>query len=409
LPYELRVALRYLTARRKQAFVSLISGISILGVALGVMALLIALALMTGLQREIRSRILGTTAHVFVFKLGRGGITDYRSVIDTVRGVPGVEGAAPVSYGKALATTTTGQAFVTVKGIVPEAEASVTEIGRQVESSELSELMRPDRVPGILLGSDLAGTLGVAKGDVLTLVVPEGRLSPLGMLPRRANFRVAGTIRTGLFEFDAQWAYVALAEAQRLFEGGADRAGQIEVRVRDIYDVEPVEDRILDALGTGFVTDNWIRQNGNLFTALWLEKVAIGITIFLIVMVAALNIVATLILMVMEKHKDIAILVAMGASRGAIARIFVLQGAIIGAIGTTVGGLTGWAVCHVMDRYQLLKVQAEVYQLAYVPFKLLAWDAALVLVGAMLICLVAAVFPARGAARLDPAEAIRYE
>jgi len=408
IPYELRIALRYLSARRKQALISLISGISVLGVGLGVTALFIALGLMTGLQGEIHSRILGTTAHVFVFRAS-GQIEGYRGIVERLRGIPGISGAAPVIYGKGLVSSAARSSFVTVKGIVPSEETTVTDLGAHVQSGRFEALNADETPPPILLGYDLASSLGVGVGDVVTLMLPEGRLSPFGMLPMRARLRVGGIVRSGLYEFDSEWAYVSLREAQRLFDQGADRAGQIEVRLKDLYALEPAQTRILGALGPEFTTEDWKHLNGRLFTALALEKLAIGLTIGLIVVVAAMNIVATLILMVMEKHKDVAILVAMGASRGAITRIFVLQGAAIGAVGTAFGSGAGWLACRVMDHYRLLRLPADVYQVAYVPFKLLPGDAAVVVLGALFICLLAAIPAARAAARLDPAEAIRYE
>jgi lipoprotein-releasing system permease protein len=409
MPFELQVALRYLTARRKQAFISVISSISVLGVVVGVMALMVALGLMTGLQREIRSRILGATAHISVFKSRSDGFDDYREVVERVRKAPRVQGAAPALYGKGLLTSGTASAVATLKGILPAQERTVTELGDQIEAGSLDALAGGgEGMPPILLGRDLATSLGASVGDVVTVTSPEGRLSPMGVLPRVMKFRVAGTVHSGLYEFDAQWAYLPLAAAQRLF-GQGDRASLVEVKIDDMYAVREAAQGILDALGQGYLTSDWIQMNQSLFSALWLEKTAIGITIGLIVMVAALNIVATLILMVMEKHKDIAILVSMGASRASITRIFMLQGTVIGALGTLAGAVLGWGACRVLDHYRLIQVPVDVYQIAYVPFKLLPSDAALVVVGAVLICFLATIHPARGAARLDPAEALRYE
>ncbi len=409
MPFELRVALRYLAARRKQAFVSLISGISVLGVAVGVMALMIALGLMTGLQAEIRARILGSTAHLSLFKAGGEPFDDYRDVVARVRALPRVQGAAPAFYTKALVTSTAASALATLKGIVPAQERSVTELGAQVVSGRLEALDDAQAaVPPILLGDDLARTLAVGPGDVVTVISPQGHLTPLGVLPRRAKLRVAGTVRSGLYEFDSAWAYLPLPAAQRLF-GEGDAASLVEVRVDDMYAVESIGAQVLDALGDGYLSTDWIRMNRSLFSALWLEKTAIAVTIGLIVMVAALNIVATLILMVMEKHKDIAILVSMGASRGAVQRIFMLQGTIIGAVGTGVGAALGVAACQVLDRYRVIRLPADVYQVTHVPFTLLPGDAATVVLGALLVCFLATLAPARGAARLDPAEALRYE
>lgn len=409
MPYEVGIALRYLTARRKQAFISLISAISVLGVVVGVMALMISLGLMTGLQAEIRAKILGATAHLSIFKGRNDAFEDYRAVVEAVRQVPGVVGSAPAFYGKALLTSPGASAVATLKGIVPALERTVTDLPSQIEEGSAAPLEEPgEGMAPILLGRDLAGSLGVGVGDVISVTSPQGRLSPMGVLPRVAKFRVAGTVRSGLFEFDSGWAYIPLASAQRLF-GQGDRASLVEVRLRDMFAVKPAAAAILARLGDGYLTTDWIQMNHSLFSALWLEKTAIGITIGLIVMVAALNIVATLILMVMEKHKDIAILVSMGASRGAIMRIFMFQGTVIGAVGTLAGALLGWGACRVLDRYRLIRIPEDVYQISYVPFHLLPGDAAAVIVGAVLVCFLATLHPARGAARLDPAEALRYE
>jgi len=409
MPFELRIALRYLTARRKQAFISLISFISVLGVAVGVMALFIALGLMTGLQSEIRAKILGATAHVSVFKGRNDPFENYREVVTAVREVPGVLGSAPTVYGKVLVTSPTSSAVATMKGILPAYERTVTDVQSQVEEGSLAVFdATTEGPPPLLLGRDLALSLNVGPGDIVSVTSPQGRLTPMGILPRVAKLRVVGTVRTGLYEFDFGWGYVPLATAQRLF-GQQDQATLVEVRLADIFAVKAAAKAIVARLGDGYLTTDWIQMNESLFSALWLEKTAIAITIGLIVMVAALNIVATLILMVMEKHKDVAILVSMGASRGAITRIFMLQGTVIGAFGTAAGALLGFGACQIMDRYRLLRIPEDVYQISYVPFRLLPGDAAVVIAGALLVCFLATIHPARGAARLDPAESLRYE
>ena len=410
MPFELRVALRYLTARRKQAFISLISGVAVLGVAVGVMAVLIALGLMTGLQSEIRARILGATAHVSVFRTGGAVLEDVEAVVEKVRRVPGVAGAAPAVYGKALLTSSTGAAAATLKGIVPAEERTVTDVLAKVRdgsAAALGEGASEGPVP-VLLGSELAESLNAGVGDVVALTSPRGRLSPVGLLPRVTRVRVVGTVKTGLYEFDAGWAYLPLAAARRLIDDDG-RTTHVEVRLDDMFAVKEKAKDIVARLGDGYVTTDWVEMNQALYSALWIEKVAVGIAIGLIVAVAALNIVATLVLMVMEKHKDIAILVSMGASRRSIMRVFMLQGTIIGAVGTATGGLFGAGACFVLDRFRVVRVPESVYQIAWVPFRLLPGDAAVVLGAALLVCFAATLYPARGAARLDPAEALRYE
>ncbi|SRR6266571_2384298 len=410
MPFELLIALRYLTAKRKQAFISIISAISVLGVVVGVMALMVALGLMTGLQKEIRSKILGTTAHISLFRSRGQGFDDYRQVVERARRLPHVLGAAPAVYGKGIVASPAGSALATFKGIVADEEKTVTDIGSQVEGGSLEALSAPspDGLAPMLLGRELAGSIGVGPGDVVNVTSPRGRLSPMGLLPVVTKFRVAGLVHSGLFEFDAGWAYMPMASAQRLFVED-DRASLVELRVDDIYAVRRISDEVRAAFGDDYLASNWIDLNQSLFSALWLEKMAIGVTIGLIVMVAALNIVATLILMVMEKHKDIAILVSMGASQGAVTRIFMLQGTVIGAAGTAAGAVLGWAACQVLDHFRLLRVPVDVYQISYVPFTLLPGDAAVVIAGALVTCFLATLHPARAAARLDPAEALRYE
>ena len=407
MPFELRIALRYLTARRKQAFISLISLISVIGVAVGVMALVIALALMTGLQGELRDRILSSQAHIYVWKTG--GITDYASEVAKLRQVPGVLGAAPTIFGKALVVAGDAQAFISVKAIDPALEPSVTGIKEAMKQGSLDSLANEsaDQAPAILIGEDLAKQLAVRLGDSVTLVTPQGTLSPMGMIPRTRRARVAGIYNLGLYEFDSSYGFVSLPFGERLM--GKDAADLIQLRVMDIWDAPRIADDVTRRLGPAYVAQDWSDLNQSLFTALGLEKMAISIAIGLIIMVAALNIVASLILLVMEKSRDIAILKTMGTSPKRIMTIFMMQGLIIGIAGTVFGGSGGLALCWVLDRYRLIKIPADVYQVAYVPFVVLPRDFALVIVSAIVISFVATIYPSRQASRLDPVQALRFE
>jgi lipoprotein-releasing system permease protein len=407
MSFELFVALRYLFARRKQAFISLISLISVIGVAVGVMALVIALALMTGLQGELRDRILSSQAHIYVWKTG--GITDYTSEVAKLRQVPGVAGAAPTIFGKALVVAGDAQAFISVKAVDPALEPTVTGIKEAMRQGSLDVLANEseDQPPAILIGEDLAKQLNVSLGDSVTLVTPQGTLSPMGMIPRTRRARVAGIYNLGLYEFDSSYGFVSLPFGERLM--GKDAADLIQLRVTDIWDAPRIADDVTRRLGPAYVAQDWSDLNQSLFTALGLEKMAISIAIGLIVMVAALNIVASLILLVMEKSRDIAILKTMGTSPKRIMTIFMMQGLIIGIAGTVFGGSGGLALCWVLDHYRLIKIPADVYQVAYVPFVVLPRDFALVIVSAIVISFVATIYPSRQASRLDPVQALRFE
>jgi lipoprotein-releasing system permease protein len=407
MSFELFIALRYLLARRKQAFISLISLISTIGVAVGVMALVIALALMTGLQGELRDRILGSTAHVYVWKTG--GIEDYKAEVTKLRGVPGVIGAGPAILGKALISSARADAFISLKGVDPALEPNVTDIQRAMQRGSLDRLASEgeDDLPGILLGRNLAQQLGVEVGDTATLLTPQGTLSPMGMIPRTRRVRVAGIYALGLYEFDAAYGFVSLEFAERLLGKGAPDL--IELRVADIEDAPAISNAVVRDLGVDYVSQDWADMNQALFSALWLEKMAISITIGLIVMVAALNIVASLILLVMEKSRDIAILKTMGTSAQRVMRIFMLQGLVIGFVGTTIGAVCGLALCWVLDRYRLIQIPMDVYQVSYVPFVVQPLDFVLVVVSAILICFLATIYPSRQASRLDPVQALRFE
>ena len=378
-----------------------------MGVTVGVMALVIALALMTGLQQELQARILGSSAHVFVWK--PAGITDYHAEVARLRAVPGVIGAAPAVEGKAMITSASGEGFVMVKGIDPALEPSVTDIGKVLTDGSLDHLTPPseDEFPGIVLGKDLAGSLGAMVGDTVTLLTPNGTLSPMGVMPRQRRFKVVGTFRLGLYEVDNGTGLVSLDAGMRV--AGTDRVARIELKVADVYDAPRIADQIAADFGTEYVTSDWGDLNQQLYSALLLEKIGMGIGIGLIVMVAALNIVASLILLVMEKTRDIAILKTMGASSKSITLIFLLQGSIIGVLGTLVGAILGTTAAYVLDRYKLITIPSDVYQVSYLPFKLLPWDLFTVVVVAIFVCFLATLYPSRQAARLDPAQALRYE
>ena len=404
--FELFVALRYLLARRKQAFISVISLISTVGVGVGVMAVIVALALMTGLQGELRDRILGSTAHVYVWKTG--GIEEYHDEVRKLLTVPRVVGAAPAIMGKALISSPGGKNFITIKGIDPALEPNVTDIKKAMQRGTVESLQVPaaGELPGILIGKQLAEALAVKVGDTVTLLTDQGTLSPAGMIPRNRPARVAGIFMLGLQEFDAEWGFVSLDFAERLV--GVDQVEMIQLRVDDINRSPAVADDV-EALSAGYRAQDWSDLNASLFSALGLEKLAMGITISLIIMVAALQIVASLILLVMEKSRDIGILKTMGTSARRISTIFMMQGLIIGMVGTFVGAAGALALCWVLDKYKLVRIPQDVYQVAYVPFIVRVEDFIVVIVASVAVCFLATIYPSRQAAQLDPVQALRFE
>ena len=408
MPFEMQVALRYLLAKRRQVFISVISLVSTIGVTVGVAALVISLALMTGLQGELQDKILGSSAHVFVFKPA-AGIDDYVAEVARIRAIPGVIGAAPAVMGRAMISGTGTPGFVAVKGVDPALEASVTDVAGALTDGTLSELVpaTDDDLPGIILGKDLAGQIGAMVGDTVTLTTPQGSLTPMGVMPRMRRFKVVGTFRLGLYDVDSTTGLVAIEPGMRL--AGVDRVDHIEVKVADIYAAPRMAEQMAADFGPDYVTQDWTDINQQLYSALMLEKIGMGIGIGLIVMVAALNIIASLILLVMEKTRDIAILKTMGASRRSIMMVFLLQGTIIGVIGTVLGAAAGTAIAVIADRYRLISIPSDVYQVSYLPFKVLPGDLVWVILGAVVVCFLATLYPSRQAAKLDPAQALRYE
>jgi lipoprotein-releasing system permease protein len=406
LPFELFVAVRYLLARRKQAFISLISLISVIGVSVGVMALLIALALMTGLQGEVRDRLIGSAAHVYLFKAG--GFNNFQEEIKRVQALPHVTGAAPVILGMGLARSAGNNLPITLKGVIPDLESNVTEVEKKLQAGSLRALEVPEgQVAGIVIGGDLAQKLGVYVGDSMEVLTAEGVLTPFGMQPRPRVFKVVGVFRLGLYEYDATYGFIHFDVARNLFD--TSTSPFLELRVDDLFKAMEVAAAIPSQLGPEYSAQDWADVNSSLFSALWLEKMAISITIGLIVLVAALNIIASLILLVMEKSRDIAILKTMGSSAASIRRIFVLQGLVIGVIGTSAGAVAGYALIYILDRFKLIQVPIDVYQISYVPFRLEAIDFVVVVTLAVLVCFVATIYPSRQASKLDPAQALRYQ
>ena len=405
--FELFIALRYLLAPRKQAFISVISSISTIGVAVGVMAVIVALALMTGLQGELRDRILGSMGHVYVWKTG--GIDDYQAEIAKLTAIDGVVAAAPAIRGQALIVSETSNAFISVKGIDPALEPDVTELKDTMNRGRVEDIVpaSEDELPGILIGRPLAQTLDVDIGDSVTLITSQGTLSPMGVQPRYRHARVAGMFTLGLQEFDTMYGFVSLPFASRLT--GTGGVELIQVRVDDVDAAPDIARRIENELGATYTAEDWANLNESLFAALWVEKMAVSIAIGLIVLVAALQIIASLVLLVMEKSRDIGILKTMGTSRRRISRIFMLQGVIIGLVGTAVGAMGGLALCWVMDHYRLLRIPQDVYQIAYVPFIVRLQDFSVVVVATVFVCFLATIYPSRQAARLDPVQALRFE
>jgi lipoprotein-releasing system permease protein len=410
MSFELYVAKRYLTARRRQALISLISGVSIVGVGVGVMALVIALALMTGVQAELRDRIVGSQAHVYVYKL-LGAFDDMDGEVRKLM-VPGVAGAAPAVTGVGLLQATAAEFTpVTLKGIDTAREPLVTDIAEALSagggSLEALAGRPPDARDGVILGSDLAASLGARLGDTVVLMTPQPTLTPGGFAPRRRPLEVVGIARFGFYQTDSTSAFVTLDTALSMF--GEDAPDLIQLKLDDLEDAPRVRRVLEQNLGAEYQVEDWTELNKPLYSALWLEKVAISLTIGLIVMVAALNIVASLVLLVMEKSRDIAILRTMGASARSIRKIFVYQGLTIGLVGTGAGTILGLLVCFVFDYFQLIQLDDDVYQITYIPFHVQAADLAIVMVSAVLVCLIATVYPSRQAGRLDPAEALRNQ
>jgi lipoprotein-releasing system permease protein len=406
MSFELFVARRYLTARRKQAFISVITSISVVGIAIGVAALVIAIALITGFQGDVQDKILGATSHIMVSDLGGRGLPDYEQMAEKIRALAGVESVSPVVYNTVLITGVGESSGALVKGI---------DFDRERVGSPWLQKLEAGGIPavggardGLLLGRELALRIGAQVGDIVDVVTASSTLSPLGLLPKRKRFQVTGIFNTGLYEFDNATALVGIGVAQKLF-GLEGRASYIQVKLRDIFAAPAVGEKIKAVLPPVVYITTWMELNKSLFSALKLEKNIMFLTITLIVIVAALNIIATLILMVMEKTRDIGILMAIGATPQMINRVFFYQGALIGVIGTAVGAALGLGWCALANAFELIKIPVDIYQISFVPFRVRPFDLALIVGVTLLISFVSTLFPARRAAKVDPVVALKYE
>jgi lipoprotein-releasing system permease protein len=425
MPYELFISLRYLKAKRKSAFISIITLISTAGVALGVMALIIVLAVMTGFEEDLKEKILGTNAHVVVLKTG-GGIDRYQELQAKLKGYDGVVAATPFIYNQVMLTAGKNVSGVVLRGIDPVTDRQVTNLYKAVVEGSLGDLSprspaapraeADQPLPGIVIGKELARNLNLFVGDPVNVVSPLGNITPLGMVPKLKQFRVAGIFNTGMFEYDTTLAYVALPEAQT-FLGLGETVTGIQLKVADVYKTGELARRINRDLGIKYYARDWMQMNKNILFALKTEKTVMFIILTLIVLVAAFGIASTLFMVVMEKTKDIAILKSMGATGRSIMKIFIFEGLIIGLFGTAIGVLGGLLVSLNLEKIVALVQRLtgfelfskDVYYLDHFPSQVVPTDVLLISVTAIAISFVATLYPSWQAGRLLPAEAIRYE
>ena len=407
--FEAFVAFRYLRAKRKQTFISLITLLSVAGVALGVCTLVVVLSVMNGFESQVKDRLLGMNAHLMLLGI-TGEIRHPDKVMDRIMVDPEVVAAAPFAMGQVMVVAGGAASGVLIRGVALPQGLKVTALKQMMKSGRVDDLAAPGAggLPGVALGQALAEQLGVATGSVVRLVNPLGEDTPVGRVPVSEPFRVVGIFESGMYQYDAGLAYTSLAAAQQLLGLGKSVSG-VEVKVKDIYRADQVGARLSQGVGPSVYSRDWMSMNQNLFAALKLEKLAMFIILTFIVLVAAFGIVSSLIMLVMEKTRDIAILKAMGAPRAMIRRIFTLQGLIVGACGTLLGLAGGLVLCALLDRYKFIELPKNVYPFTTLPVQVDPWLVGLVGVSAVLICWLATLYPARVAGRLRPAEALRYE
>lgn len=428
--FELFIATRYLRAKRRQAVIGIITGISVVGVAAGVASLIIALAINNGFRQDLQARLLGSTSHVNLLRVESDGIRDWQPLLEQLDRTPHVVAGAPAIYEQVLISRGARARGAQLKGVIPTYEKKVSDLLQtvrigSVDAIEPQPTLEPTHtskspddlggvqarvaaMPPIILGKDMADDLGATVGSIVLVTSPQGELTPFGLVPKYVRFKVVGIFNSGFYDYDATWAFTRLSSAQSLF-GLGDVVSVLEFKVDDIYKAGDIGETLEHAAGKGYMATNWMEQNKALFRALRLERVVTFITIGLIVFVAALNILISLIMMVMEKTKDIAVLRSMGARRGQVQRIFMLQGVLIGVIGTAIGLVLGYALSWAGGHYRFISLSAEVYSIDYVPFAPRLMDGILVAVVSIGVSLIATIYPAISAARIFPAEALRYE
>lgn len=409
LPFELFISLRYLRAKRRQAFISLTTIISITGVSLGVMALIVVLSVMSGFEQEIRNRILGVNAHIFVFNF-KGNISNYHKIVEELKKVEGVIEVSPVIYTQVILNTGERVSGAVLRGIDVNTSTNLAGILRYGKLEELESVkeINGNYFPSIIIGKELAKNLGIWLGDTVSVISPFGRITPQGPAPKIKQFLVKGIFESGMYEYDTSLIYISLKEAQTLLNLGRAVTG-LEVMVNQIFKAKETAKKIQQDLGYPFWTRNWMEMNKSLFSALKLEKLAMFIMLSLIVLVAAAGIAGTLIMIVMEKNKDIAILKSMGATSANIMKIFVYEGLIIGGTGAILGLIGGTTICLLLSHYQFIHLPKDIYYISTLPVEIRGWDIFFIVIAALTICFLATLYPSWKASRLDPVEAIRYE
>jgi len=420
IKFELFIAARYLRARRRQAVVGLITVISVLGVAAGVASLIIALAITNGMRRDLQDRLVGATSHVDLMRTAGDGIRDWRPLMARLATVPHVQSVAPGLYGQVLISRGARSGGALIKGIVPADERNVGNLLQSITQGSADDLnpvpsgpwaLNPGpspTTPPIVIGNELALTLGASLGDTLLVTSPQGELTPLGLVPRYQRFRVTGIFTSGFYQYDSSYAFMRLADSQHLFSE-PDLISVLSFRIDDLYKAQQVGHALEQAAGPGFQATNWMEQNRELFRALKLEQVVTFIVLALIVVVAALNILIALTMMVMEKTRDIAVMMSFGVAADQVRRIFLFQGLLISTIGTALGLVLGYATSLAGSHFRFIPLDASVYSIDYLPFAPHLIDALIVAAVSLGISLLATLYPSSSAARVLPAEALRYE